>query len=234
MPSKIQLDENLWFLYICLQKSDYKNVRPPPSASPPNHPTNLPTKIDFTSVGEVTNLKPPAARMRYTRLRRQIESGSLKGTRLKKGGAAAAAAAGKGVAEAGGTSKRKRGGGGAVGDGDDDDEVTGEGKGEGRINEKVTGEGVKRENTHHHHHHGLLLDEHDESDTIHDRESAAETSTRQIKRKGMMPRAAVVGGGANRGVVPAVPSLSTPQTVHTALASQPPSEIPSPPSSPST
>ncbi|OBT49555.1 hypothetical protein VE04_10126, partial [Pseudogymnoascus sp. 24MN13] len=61
MPSKIQLDENLWFLYICLQKSDYKN-------------------IDFNAVGEVTNLKAPAARMRYTRLRRQIESGTLIGT----------------------------------------------------------------------------------------------------------------------------------------------------------
>ncbi|CZR63180.1 uncharacterized protein PAC_13077 [Phialocephala subalpina] len=61
MPSKIQLDENLWFLYICLQKSDVKS-------------------IDFTAVGAATSLKPPAARMRYTRLRRQIESGTLIGT----------------------------------------------------------------------------------------------------------------------------------------------------------
>ncbi|MCJ1466350.1 hypothetical protein MMC07_004969 [Pseudocyphellaria aurata] len=51
MPSKIQLDENLWFLYI-----------------------------DFNGVGNVTKLKPPAARMRYTRLRRAIESGTLIGT----------------------------------------------------------------------------------------------------------------------------------------------------------
>jgi hypothetical protein len=29
MPSKIQLDENLWFLYICLQKSDLKTARLP-------------------------------------------------------------------------------------------------------------------------------------------------------------------------------------------------------------
>ncbi|PVH80402.1 hypothetical protein DL98DRAFT_571923 [Cadophora sp. DSE1049] len=58
MPSKIQLDENLWFLYICLQKSDLK-------------------AIDFNAVGLATGLKSPAARMRYTRLRRQIESGSL-------------------------------------------------------------------------------------------------------------------------------------------------------------
>ncbi|KAN0096617.1 hypothetical protein V8E51_015422 [Hyaloscypha variabilis] len=61
MPSKIQLDENLWFLYICLQKSDLKS-------------------IDFAAVGAATSLKPPAARMRYTRLRRQIESGTLIGT----------------------------------------------------------------------------------------------------------------------------------------------------------
>lgn len=27
MPSKIQLDENLWFLYTCIQKSDMKTVR---------------------------------------------------------------------------------------------------------------------------------------------------------------------------------------------------------------
>ncbi|KAI9759740.1 MAG: 3'-5'-exoribonuclease [Chaenotheca gracillima] len=62
MPSKIQLDENLWFLYICLQKSDYK-------------------AIDFNAVGDVAGLKAPAARMRYTRLRRAIESGTLIGTR---------------------------------------------------------------------------------------------------------------------------------------------------------
>ncbi|KAI9821684.1 MAG: hypothetical protein M1827_002265 [Pycnora praestabilis] len=61
MPSKIQLDENLWFLFVCLQKSDYK-------------------AIDFNAVGEITKLKPPAARMRYTRLRRAIEGGTLIGT----------------------------------------------------------------------------------------------------------------------------------------------------------
>jgi len=36
-------------------------------------------KIDFAAVGHATSLKPPAARMRYTRLRRQIESGTLIG-----------------------------------------------------------------------------------------------------------------------------------------------------------
>ncbi|KAI9780245.1 MAG: hypothetical protein M1839_006805 [Geoglossum umbratile] len=61
MPSKIQLDENLWFLYVCLQKSDFKT-------------------IDFNAVGEATGLKAPAARMRYTRLRRHIVDGTLIGT----------------------------------------------------------------------------------------------------------------------------------------------------------
>lgn len=58
MPSRIELAENLWLLYICLQNSDYK-------------------AIDFNAVGEITNLKPPAARMRFTRLRRAIEDGTL-------------------------------------------------------------------------------------------------------------------------------------------------------------
>ncbi|KFX92360.1 hypothetical protein O988_07306 [Pseudogymnoascus sp. VKM F-3808] len=102
MPSKIQLDENLWFLYICLQKSDYKN-------------------IDFNAVGAVTHLKAPAARMRYTRLRRQIESGTLIGTHgtpFQKGGGE-------------GRGKRKRG---ATGGGELDDE------------EGVMGREVKAEN----------------------------------------------------------------------------------------
>lgn len=38
------------------------------------------SQIDFNAVGDVTNLKAPAARMRYTRLRRAIESGTLTGT----------------------------------------------------------------------------------------------------------------------------------------------------------
>ncbi|KAH0547768.1 hypothetical protein FGG08_000025 [Glutinoglossum americanum] len=69
MPSKIQLDENLWFLYVCLQKSDFK------AANPAGAP-----QIDFNAVGEATGLKPPAARMRYTRLRRHIVDGTLIGT----------------------------------------------------------------------------------------------------------------------------------------------------------
>ncbi|OBT42586.1 hypothetical protein VE00_07108 [Pseudogymnoascus sp. WSF 3629] len=112
MPSKIQLDENLWFLYICLQKSDYKN-------------------IDFNAVGEVTNLKAPAARMRYTRLRRQIESGTLIGTH----GTPFQRAGEKGGE---GNGKRKRGEVGG-GDGDDDEEE----EEEGGVGEKVTGEEVK-------------------------------------------------------------------------------------------
>jgi hypothetical protein len=55
----------------------------PPPQSPPSRssqPRLTPPQIDFTAVGASTNLKPPAARMRYTRLRRQIESGTLIGT----------------------------------------------------------------------------------------------------------------------------------------------------------
>ncbi|EEP75539.1 predicted protein [Uncinocarpus reesii 1704] len=58
MPSKLQLDVNLWFLYLCLQKSDYKT-------------------IDFHAVGEAANINPPAARMRFTRLKKTIENGAL-------------------------------------------------------------------------------------------------------------------------------------------------------------
>jgi len=36
--------------------------------------------LETQAVGDATNLKPPAARMRYTRLRRQIENGTLIGT----------------------------------------------------------------------------------------------------------------------------------------------------------
>jgi hypothetical protein len=38
------------------------------------------SQIDFNAVGQATRLKSPAARMRYTRLRRQIEGGTLIGT----------------------------------------------------------------------------------------------------------------------------------------------------------
>ncbi|EEH42026.1 hypothetical protein PAAG_03947 [Paracoccidioides lutzii Pb01] len=61
MPSKTQADVNLWFLYICLQKSDYKT-------------------IDFSAVGEAANLNPPAARMRFSRLRKAIESCAINAT----------------------------------------------------------------------------------------------------------------------------------------------------------
>ncbi|KAK2812992.1 hypothetical protein FQN50_001013 [Emmonsiellopsis sp. PD_5] len=68
MPSKTQPDVNLWFLYICLQKSDYKT-------------------IDFNAVGEVTSLNPPAARMRFSRLKKAIENGTYTST----GGASSSA-----------------------------------------------------------------------------------------------------------------------------------------------
>lgn len=72
MPSKLLSDEHLRFLYICLQNSDYKSVSFIIIAL-----LSLLTshQIDFNSVGNATNLKPPAARMRYTRLAKAIESG---------------------------------------------------------------------------------------------------------------------------------------------------------------
>jgi hypothetical protein len=117
MPSKIQLDENLWFLYTCLQNSDMKLVcqslfwiKPntyifiPPnyipfsrSACPSrgDKQTQMLNKylcygkeyeltisqIDFQAVAQAANIKSPAARMRYTRLKKQIEDGTLIGTR---------------------------------------------------------------------------------------------------------------------------------------------------------
>lgn len=68
-------------------------------------------------MGAVTQLKAPAARMRYTRLRRQIESGTLIGTHgtpFQKGGGEASGPSGK----------RKRGGAGG-GEGDDEEGVMG-------------------------------------------------------------------------------------------------------------
>jgi hypothetical protein len=48
--------------------------------APPVIETKAVRQIDFNAVGEATNLKPPAARMRYTRLRRQIEGRTLIGS----------------------------------------------------------------------------------------------------------------------------------------------------------
>ncbi|OBT71195.1 hypothetical protein VF21_09800 [Pseudogymnoascus sp. 05NY08] len=140
MPSKIQLDENLWFLYICLQKSDYKN-------------------IDFNAVGEVTNLKAPAARMRYTRLRRQIESGTLIGTH----GTPFQRVGGEKGGEGGG--KRKRGEVGGGGEGDDEEEEGEEGMGEVVVG-KEGGEVVKMEDK-------SSSDKYD-SDTLPERDSEDE------------------------------------------------------------
>ncbi|KFY27620.1 hypothetical protein V493_03392 [Pseudogymnoascus sp. VKM F-4281 (FW-2241)] len=156
MPSKIQLDENLCFLYTCLQKSDYNN-------------------IDFHAVGAVTNLKPPAARMRYTRLRRQIESGTLIGTHGRK----VFQKSGCGGGERGFdlSRKRKRGGVGVAveegrdDDDDDEEEVAVEAEGEEEVITGVTGE-VKGANKY--------ASDGDESD--HERESDNDETTLLAKR----------------------------------------------------
>jgi hypothetical protein len=59
MPSKIQLDENLWFLYICLQKSDLKSVSPIPSPHPQPNPANA---TQDRLLGRRPRNKPQAAR----------------------------------------------------------------------------------------------------------------------------------------------------------------------------
>lgn len=91
MPAKIQPDENLWFMYTCIKNSDMKIVSPvtliEPSYSSHLHLliTTLPlirnAKIDFAAVAAATKIKSPAARMRFTRLKRQIEDGTLLGRR---------------------------------------------------------------------------------------------------------------------------------------------------------
>src|SRR6266516_3232856 len=78
MPSKIQLDENLWFLYRCLQNSDFKTVSSPTVIE--IHWKVMKRKIDFNSVAKDTGLQTPAARMRFTRLRRALENGTITGT----------------------------------------------------------------------------------------------------------------------------------------------------------
>ncbi|KAL2862766.1 uncharacterized protein BJX67DRAFT_385355 [Aspergillus lucknowensis] len=60
MPANSLPDPSLMFLYLCLINSDYK-------------------KIDFAAVGEATGLKVPAARMRWSRLKKTIESGMVDG-----------------------------------------------------------------------------------------------------------------------------------------------------------
>ncbi|KAL1969693.1 hypothetical protein VTN77DRAFT_8246 [Rasamsonia byssochlamydoides] len=64
MPSKVQPDVNLWFLYVCLQKSDYKT-------------------IDFHAVSKATNSSPSAVRRRFARLKKQIEKNSSSDTAKK-------------------------------------------------------------------------------------------------------------------------------------------------------
>ncbi|BCS20018.1 uncharacterized protein APUU_20450A [Aspergillus puulaauensis] len=60
MPAASLPDAGLMFLYLCLVNSDM-------------------TKINYEAVGAAAGLKVPAARMRYSRLKKQIESGLVDG-----------------------------------------------------------------------------------------------------------------------------------------------------------
>jgi hypothetical protein len=74
MPLKIQVDENLVFLYRCLVNSDCKSVYLGQlSICIPALLIFYP-QIDFNAVGAAMNLKAPAARLRYSRLKKSIET----------------------------------------------------------------------------------------------------------------------------------------------------------------
>ncbi|KAL2838301.1 hypothetical protein BJY01DRAFT_220119 [Aspergillus pseudoustus] len=60
MPANSLPDPSVMFLYLCMTHSDL-------------------TKIDFNAVGDAVGLKHTAARMRYSRLKKQIESGIVDG-----------------------------------------------------------------------------------------------------------------------------------------------------------
>ncbi|KAK5094562.1 hypothetical protein LTR70_004053 [Exophiala xenobiotica] len=62
MPQKLQVDESFAFLFMCIEASG--------------------CKLDYKLIGEATDLNPAAARMRYTRLKKAVETGLFKGATL--------------------------------------------------------------------------------------------------------------------------------------------------------
>ena len=71
MPPKLEPDETMKFLYSCFKCSDFSNVSIVRSS---RANILIPIcQIDWSAVGAANNLKPNAARMRYTRLRIAIE-----------------------------------------------------------------------------------------------------------------------------------------------------------------
>src|SRR5690349_9199554 len=64
-------------------------------------------QIDFNAVGAAANLNPPAARMRFTRLKKAIESGSITNTAGTSTAVPAVESCTSSVAESGETPKRK-------------------------------------------------------------------------------------------------------------------------------
>ena len=74
MPPKLEPDETMKFLYTCFKNSDLSNVRIVSSLqSIQSNQTNTSRQIDWNAVGVANNLKPNAARMRFTRLRNAID-----------------------------------------------------------------------------------------------------------------------------------------------------------------
>lgn len=74
MPPKLEPDETMKFLYSCFKGSDFSNVGVINSSRLiQSHQTNTDSQIDWNVVGAANNLKPNAARMRFTRLRNAID-----------------------------------------------------------------------------------------------------------------------------------------------------------------
>ncbi|KAK5103468.1 hypothetical protein LTS08_002883 [Lithohypha guttulata] len=65
MPPKLQVDESLAFMFICIEASM--------------------SRLDFKAIGIACDLQPAAARMRYTRLKKALEAGVFKGAILTQG-----------------------------------------------------------------------------------------------------------------------------------------------------
>lgn len=87
MPAKAPLDENVKFLFACLLRSDYKTVclisRSASLGMVKQYPTkaNLyQTQIDFTRVAADFSINPAAARMRWSRLKKNINPDDIAST----------------------------------------------------------------------------------------------------------------------------------------------------------
>src|ERR1700730_1182810 len=97
-------------------------------------------KIDFAAVGHATSLKSPAARMRYTRLRRQIESGTLIGTHGTPFLSHPSSFTSPNFSHSEKLKRKRTSGGGGEGEAEDEDEFGFKGDGIGKVEKGVKAE----------------------------------------------------------------------------------------------